>query len=190
MDSIAAFLTELEKLKRVERTAYVSGTSRHENSAEHSWHLALGLLTLARELDLPIDVPRALLMALVHDVCEIDAGDISIYDPGRAQKASQERACLERLAGMGPRFAQDLLALWEEYEAQETPESRWVRVLDRVMPFLVNLASEGRAWRDRGISRSQVLAVNEVVRVSAPELFAWMLPSIDEAVAKGWLRDA
>lgn len=190
MDALAAFLTEAEKLKGVSRTAYVSGQDRHENSAEHSWHLALALLALGRERDLRIDLHHAVTMALVHDLCEIDAGDISVYDPGRADKADAERACIARLAALGPAFSLEVQDLWREYEAQETRESRWVRVLDRFLPFLVNLATEGRAWRDRGISRSQVLAVNEVVRLQAPELFAWMLPRIEASVVKGWLRDA
>ncbi len=190
MDAVASFLAEAEKLKRVERTAYVSGQARHENSAEHSWHLALALLTLAREGGLGIDLPRAVAMALVHDLCEIDAGDVSIYDPGRADRAEAERACVARLAALGATFGREVQALWNEYEAQETRESHWVRVLDRFLPFLVNLATEGRAWRDRNISRSQVLAINEVVRVQTPELFAWMRPRIDACVAKGWLRDA
>jgi putative hydrolase of HD superfamily len=189
-DGIAAFLVDLEKLKQVTRTAYVSDLSRHENSAEHSWHLAMGLLTLARELDLQIDVSRAVLMALAHDVCEIDAGDVSVYDPEHSWKAEHERACLDRLAGQGLKWGAEIRELWLEYETQATAESRWVKVMDRVMPFLVNLATEGRAWRDRGISRSQVLAVNEVVRQQAPDLFAWMQPQIEACVEKGWLRDA
>jgi putative hydrolase of HD superfamily len=190
MDAIASFLTEAEKLKCVTRTAYVSDQTRHENSAEHSWHLALALFALARERDLGIDLHRAVTMALAHDLCEIDAGDVSVYDPGRAGKTDAERACVARLAALGPAFGREVQDLWREYEVQETRESRWVRVLDRFLPFLVNLATEGRAWRDRGISRSQVLAINEVVRVQAPELFAWMLPRIEACVAKGWLRDA
>lgn len=129
-------------------------------------------------------------MALVHDLCEIDAGDVSVYDPRRADKAEAEQACVARLAALGPAFGLEIQDLWREYEAQVSPESRWVRVLDRFLPFVVNLATEGRAWRDRDISRSQVLAINEAVRVQAPELFAWMLPRIEACVARGWLRDA
>jgi putative hydrolase of HD superfamily len=190
LEQIVAFVTDIEKLKLVPRQAYVSDLSRRENSAEHSWHLAMALLTLARELDLEIDLSKALVMALIHDTCEIDAGDISVYDTQRRDKEALERACVERLAGYGLRFAAELKQLWLEYEAQQTAESRWVRVLDRLMPFIVNLATRGESWKERGIARSQVLRISEPVRIHAPEIFAWMRREIDLSVEKGWLRDA
>jgi putative hydrolases of HD superfamily len=185
-----AFLTEIERLKLVARRAYVSDLSRHENSAEHSWHLALGLAAVARELNLEIDLQKALLMALVHDICEVDAGDISIYDPARSHKAALERECIDRLAEYNLKFGQELRALWLEYEEQETRESRWVRVLDRLMPFIVNLATQGQTWRDQSITKSQVLLISEPIRQQAPEVFVWMVQEINECVVKGWLRDA
>jgi putative hydrolase of HD superfamily len=187
--SIVSFLTELDRLKLVYRKAYVRDLSRHENSAEHSWHLAIALLTFAPELDLPIDVARAVSMALVHDVCEIDGGDVSVYDPGYKDKELAERACIDRLAAYPPAFASRMRELWLEYEAQETIESRWVRVFDRVMPFIVSLATQGRAWRDQGIRKSQVLKVHEPIRQLAPDIFAWMAGEIDECVRRGWLID-
>lgn len=177
-------------MKLVQRRAYVSDLSRHENSAEHSWHLAIGLLTVAQELRLPIDLPKALRMALVHDLCEIDAGDISVYDPGRAGKSVDESACIDRLATYDVAFAAEVKELWREYEAQESVESRWVKVLDRFLPFVTNLVTGGQSWRDQGITRRQVLEINDPVRRQAPEIYAWMLKRIDECVARGWLRDA
>jgi putative hydrolase of HD superfamily len=188
LSTITAFLIDTERLKLVERKAYVSTRSRRENSAEHSWHLALGLLTLARELDLDIDLPRALTMAIVHDLCEIDAGDTPAYGPARPDQHEMERQCVERLAGYGLKFGAELRELWLEYEAQQTRESRWVKVLDRVMPFVVNLACDGRNWQEQSISRSQVLRINEPVRQHAPEIFEWMLGRVEECVQKGWLR--
>jgi putative hydrolase of HD superfamily len=188
MPVIAAFLIDAERLKRVERKAYVSDLSRRENSAEHSWHLALGLLTVARELDLDIDLPKALAMAIVHDVCEIDAGDTPAYGLARVDQYQAERRCVERLAGYGLRFGAELRELWLEYETQETRESRWVKVLDRVMPFIVNLACEGRNWMDQGVCRSQLLNVSEPVRLYAPEIYQWMIGRIDDCVRRGWLK--
>lgn len=190
LGSIFAFLGEVERLKLVHRRAYLSDLSRHENSAEHSWHLALALLTVARELQLPINIDKAVRMALVHDLCEIDAGDISASDPGRAEITAAEHAGIERLSQFDVAFAAELKALWLEYEAQESVESRWVKVLDRFMPFITNLITGGQTWRDQQITRSQVLKINEPVRDHAPEIFAWMLCRIDECVAKGWLQDA
>ena len=189
LSAITAFLVDAERLKLVERRAYVSDRSRRENSAEHSWHVAIGLLTLARELDLDIDLPKALTMAVIHDLCEIDAGDTPAYGPARPDQHEAERQCVERLAGHGLRFGAELRELWLEYETQETLESRWVKVLDRVVPFVVNLACEGQNWREQSISRSQLLSVNEPVRQHAPEIFAWMVERVDECVRKGWLRE-
>ena len=110
VEKISAFLTAVERLKLVNRDAYVSDLSRRENSAEHSWHLAVGLLSVARELDVDIDLPKALVMALIHDVCEIDAGDTPIYGPTRSDQHEAERRCIERLAGFGLKFGADELA--------------------------------------------------------------------------------
>ena len=186
---IADFLAEADRLKQVTRASYVGGASRQENSAEHSWHLALGLLVLARELEIDIDLPKALAMALIHDLCEIDAGDTPIYSV-RPDQHEAERRCIERLAGCGLKFGAELRELWLEYEAQITHESRWVKVMDRLLPFISNLTTEGRSWRERSIARSQVLRINEGVRTHAPEVFTWMLARIDECVEKGWLLDA
>jgi putative hydrolases of HD superfamily len=187
-DALCAFLIDTERLKLVERSAWVSDRSRHENSAEHSWHLALGLLAIARELKLSFDLDRALRMALIHDLCEIDAGDVSAFDTAaRVAKAQAERDGIARLAAGGLAIGPEIESLWYEYEAQETVESLWVRVLDRLMPFVVNLANGGQAWKDRAITRTQVVRVNEPVRRNAPELFDWMLARIDECVARGWL---
>jgi putative hydrolases of HD superfamily len=190
LSRVSAFLIDAERLKLVERKAYVSNRSRRENSAEHSWHLALGLLMLARELEIDIDLPKALTMAIIHDLCEIDAGDTPAYGPERADQHEAERRCINRLAGYGLAFGNELRELWLEYEAQETRESRWVKVLDRVMPFLVNIACEGRNWQEQSISRSQLLRVSEPVRRHAPEIFEWMVTIADECVQKGWLRAA
>ena len=190
LDNIFAFLADIERLKLVHRRAYLSDLSRHENSAEHSWHMAIALLTVAGELNLAIDLPKALKMALVHDICEIDAGDISVFDPRRGEKTAVEQAGMDRIATYDVAFAVEARELWMEYEAQESLESRWVKVFDRLMPFITNLITQGQTWRDLGISRSQVLRVNETVRTQAPEIYAWMLRRIEGAVTQGWLLDA
>lgn len=190
LSAIAGFLIDLERLKLVSRRAYVSDFSRRENSAEHSWHLALGLLAVARELNPPIDIHKALLMALVHDVCEIDAGDTPLYGVARPDQHEAELQCVQRLASHETRLAPELRELWMEFEAQQTPESRWVKVLDRLMPLVVNLATQGRSWQEQSVSRSQVLKVSEPVRLHAPQIFEWMRRRIEVCVRDGWLRDA
>jgi putative hydrolase of HD superfamily len=189
MPVMEAFLVDVEQLKLVQRRAYVSDGSRRENSAEHSWHLALGLVTLARELDLDIDLEKALVMALIHDTCEIDAGDTPIYGATRPDQHEAELACIDRLAAHGLKFGQELRDLWLEYEQQQTREARWVKVMDRVMPLVVNIATQGRTWKEQSVRRSQVLHVNKPVREHAPEIYAWVERRIEDCVKAGWLVD-
>jgi 5'-deoxynucleotidase YfbR-like HD superfamily hydrolase len=190
ISTLVAFLTDVERLKLVKRKAYVSDTSRRENSAEHSWHLSLGLVAVAQELNVKIDLHKALVMALIHDVCEIDAGDTPAFGPQRPDQHEAELRCIERLAEYDLQFAPSIRELWLEYEAQESVESRWVKVMDRVMPFIVNLATEGVNWKEQSVTRSQVLRVSEPVRENAPEIYEWMRGKIEEAVRAGWLIDA
>ena len=187
---LVAFLTDVERLKLVERKAYVSDLSRRENSAEHSWHLSLGLLVIAQELDLKIDLHKALVMALIHDVCEIDAGDTPAFGPQRADQHEAELRCVKRLSDYDLRFAPSIHELWLEYEAQVSVESRWVKVMDQLMPFIVNLATQGINWKEQSVRRSQLLRVSEPVREQAPEIYVWMLRKIEDSVKAGWLIDA
>lgn len=187
---LVAFLTDVERLKLVKRKAYVSDMSRRENSAEHSWHLAVGLLAIAQELNLKIDLHKAFVMALIHDVCEIDAGDTPAYGPQRPDQHEAELRCIQRLAAYDLAFAPSLHELWLEYEAQVSLESRWVKVLDRLMPFIVNLATKGINWKEQSVSRSQLLRVSEPVRQHAPEIYTWMTTRIEDCVKAGWLIDA
>ena len=129
-------------------------------------------------------------MALIHDTCEIDAGDCPIYGQDRPDQHEAELRCIQRLEAHGVAFGHSMLQLWLEYEEQISIESRWVKVLDRLMPFIVNIASGGKNWKEQSISRSQLLRVNEPVLRHAPELYEWMLQQIEGFVAAGWLRDA
>ena len=190
ISALVAFLTDVERLKLVERKAYVSDMSRRENAAEHSWHLALGLVTIAQELNFKIDLHKALVMALIHDVCEIDAGDTPAFGPQRPDQHEAELRCIQRLAAYDLAFASSLRELWLEYEAQVSVESRWVKVLDRLMPFIVNISTQGINWKEQAVSRSQVLRVSEPVREHAPEIYEWMVVRVEECVKAGWLIDA
>jgi putative hydrolase of HD superfamily len=189
LGKIVDFLIDVERLKLVPRKAYVSDHSRRENSAEHSWHLSIGLLAIVHEFGLEIDLHKALVMALIHDTCEIDAGDTPAYGPARPDQHEAESRCVQRLAGYGLAFGPTLRDLWLEYEAQESLESRWVKVLDRLMPFVVNLATQGKNWQEQSISRSQVLRVSQPIKEVAPEIYAWMVERIEQCVKDGWLRD-
>ena len=191
MDDVVSLLSELDKLKSVYRRTYLIDTSRHENSAEHSWHLAMAILIFHSQYQLSFDVHKAVKLALVHDVCEIDAGDVSIHAPERSAQFKEELACMERISEQwGIPFAKEMKALWLEYERNETEESQWVKVMDLLLPFMMNFSAKGATWLEQGVSRSQVLAINTVVKEKAPKVYTWMLERIEEAVAKGWLQDA
>ena len=189
MRDVQRLLMDLDGLKSVYRSAYLSDRSRHENSAEHSWHVAIALLALNDSMQLDIDVDHAVRIALVHDICEIGAGDVSVYDPERSSRATAERAYMSELAAEHKGFALEIEELWNEYEKQETPESRWVKVVDRLLPFLMNLATEGKTWREQGIRYSQVIEINRVVANKSPEIYRWMETEIDRAVELGWLQN-
>ena len=186
---LVAFLTDVERLKLVKRKAYVSDLSRRENSAEHSWHLALGLVAIAQELVLKIDLHKALIMALIHDTCEIDAGDTPAFGPQRPDQYEAELRCIERLSRYDLKFAPSIRELWLEYEAQVSVESRWIKVMDRVMPFIIHLTNQGTAWREQSVTRSQLLRVCQPVREHAPEIYEWMLGKVEDCVEAGWLID-
>jgi len=189
-DVIYDFLIELDRLKGVYRRSFLSDHSRNENSAEHSWHLAVAVMMLHRGIPDEIDLVKTLQMALVHDICEIGAGDISVYDKGRNQIQASEKEYLVQLNERFPGpFTRELLSLWEEYEAQESPESRWVKVFDRLLPFCLNLATEGRSWKEQKVRKDQVLAVHEPIKRQAPEMYAWVRKKTAYAVAKGWLEE-
>jgi len=190
MEDLYNFLIELDKLKSVYRDTYISDLSRNENSAEHSWHLAIGILLLKDELNLDIDLIKAVKMALVHDICEIGAGDISIYDKERSKKIIEERKYIKNLSLTSVKFASEIEQLWEEYETQSTKESHWVKIVDRLLPFLLNLATKGKTWKEQGTTKNQVKEVTKVIEKKAPEVYEWILIHIKKAVELGWLIDA
>ena len=181
---------ELDKLKTVTRRAYIFDLSRNENSAEHSWHLAMAILTLKEELNVEIALIKTLKMALVHDICEIGAGDISVYDPDRSNKEIEERKYMNQLSSAPVKFASEIMDLWEEYEEQSTPESQWVKVADRLLPFMMNLNTQGKAWKEQRVGKSQVLQINQHIAKLAPEVYEWMLDQIETAVERKWLIDS
>lgn len=190
MRKIQKLLEELDKLKSVYRRTYICDGSRNENSAEHSWHLAMALLAFRDVMPQNVDMNHAVRMALFHDVCEIGTGDVSVFDPGRSEKTAEEGRFIASFAVRFDDFGRIAADFWSEYEDQKTPESRWVKAADRILPFILNLAGEGKAWKEQNISQSQLLAVNADLRDLSPELYAWMEAETEKAVRRGWLRDA
>jgi putative hydrolase of HD superfamily len=167
------FLVEADKVKAVFRRSYLTDGSRREGDAEHMWHLALFALVLAEHADDSIDVGKVLTMALIHDLVEIDVGDIYVYDTAaRLAAVDLEKAAAERIFGMlppdqGARFH----ALWEEFEARESPEARFAAALDRLQPLLQNIAAGGKTWAEHGTTLDQVRHTNELIGESSAALW-------------------
>ncbi|MBW3556453.1 MAG: HD domain-containing protein [Actinobacteria bacterium] len=181
----------MDKAKSVFRQSYLTDGSRKENDAEHMWHLALCVLVLGEYAAEPVDLVRVLKMVLIHDIVEIDAGDTYIYDDvGRATQAEREGRAADRLYGLLPADQEaELREIWEEFEARATPESRFAAAVDRLQPVLLNLATEGRAWREHRMGADRVLAVNSKMEAGAPDLWDYVRQLLDDAVARGWLDE-
>lgn len=180
------FLCAIDDLKRVRRQTTLLDGSRPENSAEHSWHLALYALVLA-EYGGDLDAGRVLAMVLVHDIVEIDAGDTFIYDEaGQATKQDRERQAADRLFALLPADqASRLRAAWDEFEERETPEARFAYAIDRLQPVLHNHRTGGAAWRRHGITSEQVRAKNGAIAAGSPRLWELARSLIEESVKRG-----
>jgi putative hydrolase of HD superfamily len=186
-----AFILEIDKLKSVLRRTYLLHEPRHENSAEHSWHLAMMAMVLAEHANAEVNVLRVLRMLLVHDVVEIDAGDTYCYDAaGNDDKAERETVADRRIFGLLPGDQQaEMHALWTEFEARVTPEAKLAAALDRLMPILHNFHTEGRSWREHGITKTQVLERNRHSSEGSEALWQYIETIIEDAVDKGYLTD-
>jgi putative hydrolase of HD superfamily len=185
-----AFLLEIDRLKLIERRSYITDASRRENSAEHSWHLAMLALVLSEHARSDVDLARVIAMVLVHDIVEIDAGDVFVYADAAAQDAKIEREVLaaERIFALLPTDQAPVFRdLWEEYEEGTTAEARFAAALDRLQPLLLNIAAGGATWREHDITADRVVERNAVIGDGAPELWARARELIGDAVDRGLL---
>jgi putative hydrolases of HD superfamily len=189
IEAALAFFMEADLLKGVERQNRLADGSRRENTAEHSWHLGIAALVLAPFAHEPIDVGRAVAMALVHDIVEIDAGDTFAYDDaqGAATKQAREEAAADRLFGLLPVETGRLFReMWDEYERGDTPEARFVMAIDRMAPMMLNLAEGASTWREHGITRSRVIARNgHHIEKALPDAWRVVLAQLDAATEAG-----
>ena len=183
------FLVAAHGLTAIARVNRVLDGSRGETSAEHSWHLALTAMVLAPSVAPEVDLLDVLGMLLVHDVVEVDAGDVPIYDAaGRAAVEASERLAAHRLFGILPSDGASRLAeLWEAFEAAETPAARFARAVDRLQPILVHWAGDGSAWRERGITVAQEREIATLVGEFWPALATLADALVDDAARRGML---
>ena len=184
------FIVEIDKLKKILRQTMLTDASRRENSAEHSWHLAMMTMILAEYAPLGVDLFHAMKMVLIHDLVEIDAGDTFCFDvQNNKNKAERETAAAKRLFGILPENQrQELHLLWEEFEARETPSAKFATALDRIQPMLNNKATKGGTWQLHNIKHEQVMKRMAPVEEGAPQLWDLVQETIKECIAAGYLQ--
>lgn len=190
VNDVTHFLLALDALKRVNRRSYVTHTTRRENSAEHSWHLAMACWSIAELFELDVNHERLLKMALVHDLGEIDAGDTFLFASSRNAAHIEERAGIARLQAERGNGIANLAEIWEEQETGSSKETQLLRVVDRLLPFLLNLNTEGKTWIESDVTRSQVAAALAFIEHSFPVIHDWLTENITYATQQGWLIDS
>lgn len=186
--AITAFMLELEQLKAVLRRSMPPGLDRYENSAEHSWQICLLAMAMQGQSADAVDLAHVLKMLLVHDIPEIDAGDVLAYDTGaHAQQAERELAGAQRIFGLLPgATGSQLLALWHEFTTGSSVEARYARAVDRLMPMLQNIHGGGRTWQENQIRIDQILSNNKAKIASVfPSVWPDLEAQLYAAVARG-----
>lgn len=187
-----ALLIELDKLKTVlRRTRVKAAEGRLENTAEHSWHVALMALLMEEHANEPVEIAKVVKMLLLHDIVEIDAGDTFVYDTAASKvQAEKELKAAHRLFGMLPEDqGEELMSIWLEFEAAQSPEAKFAKALDRLIPMLLNYNNDGQSWVEHGVAKSQVLTVNARIEQGSEVLWARTQEIVAEAVKNGWLKD-
>lgn len=187
MQRIIDFILEVEKLKAVTRKTRPLGLDRYENSAEHSWQIALLAISLERFARSPVNMDRVVRMLLVHDIGEIDTGDTIFFaEDGRKERKAAELAAVKRIFSLLPEDqAAEFLCLWQEFEQAETAEALFAHAVDRAMPVLLNLANEGQSWRENGISYERVVnRIKPLIQAGCPELWDYLKERLQKAQSK------
>jgi putative hydrolase of HD superfamily len=185
-----AFLVEADKLKSVIRRTPLVDLSRLENSAEHSWHLVLMTMVMREHGPAGVDWLRVLEMVAVHDLVEIDAGDVSAYDvDALAAKAQRERAAADRIFGLLPPDQEAYVRqLWDEFESHATREARFANAVDRLQPLIQNAHASGGSWRGQTLVRAQILRRMAPIETSLPDVWPHVLDVVESFCAAGVLR--
>ncbi|MBQ2866317.1 MAG: HD domain-containing protein [Clostridia bacterium] len=186
-----AFILEADKEKNILRQTHLSGLGRRENDAEHAWHMAMMIYLLREYSDRDIDLAKTMMMALIHDIVEIDAGDTYAYDTnGQKTQKERERKAADRIFGMLPDDQRDeLRALFEEFEAGESAEARFAKVMDNFQPLLLNHSNGGADWKEHKVTKAKVTGRQRSSALGSEEIWKYTEKLIDENVKKGSIID-
>ena len=185
------FALEIDKEKNIFRQTHLSGHGRNENDAEHAWHMAIMAYILKEYSNEPIDVARVMLMCLIHDIVEIDAGDTYAYDAEnlKTQKA-REDAAKDRIFSLLPKEQkEELIQLFDEFEAFQTPESKFAHAMDNLQPLMLNNSNGGSDWKEHSVSAAQVYGRQEKTRRGSEKLFEVINQILQENIRKGTIRN-
>jgi putative hydrolases of HD superfamily len=191
LESQLRFVLEADRLKTVTRQSPIADSSRRENSAEHSWHLALMALVLAEHAPPGTDLCKVSVMLLLHDLVEIDAGDLFLYADAAAHARQEEAelAAADRIFAILPApQAAAVRALWEEFEERRTPEARFARALDRLQPMLLNMQTGGGTWAAHGVTLDRVLPNVDLIEEGSASLGGYARAMVAAAVARGFIQ--
>ncbi|MBL0739193.1 HD domain-containing protein [Flavobacterium sp. GN10] len=189
LDQIA-FIKEIDKVKYIQRKTKLFNSDRCENDAEHSWHLALMAIVLAEHSNEPIDILKVVKMVLIHDIVEIDAGDVFIYDTVKSHdNTDEERLAANRIFGLLPeKQAEEFISIWEEFEAGETNEAKFAKSMDRLEPLLQNTSNNGGTWKEFGVKYDKVYEKKSVIKNGSQSIWDYAEGLIKESVEKGILE--
>jgi putative hydrolase of HD superfamily len=185
-----SFIKEIDKLKYIQRKTKLFNSDRHENDAEHSWHLAMMTIVLAEHSDKPIDVLKVLKMVLIHDIVEIDAGDTFIYDTQKSHtNTDQELIAAKRIFGLLPaEQAEELIAIWEEFEEGSTDDAKFAKSMDRFEPLLQNTSNNGGTWAEFNVPFQKVYDKKKAIKNGSTSIWNYAENLINESVQKGILK--
>jgi putative hydrolase of HD superfamily len=185
-----SFIKEIDKLKYIQRKTKLFNSDRNENDAEHSWHLAMMTIVLAEHSDKPIDVLKVLKMVLIHDIVEIDAGDVFLYDTTKSHtNTDEELIAAKRIFGLLPtEQAEEFIAIWEEFEEGITDEAKFAKSMDRFEPLLQNTSNNGGTWAEYNVPYQTVYDKKKVIKEGSTTIWNYAENLINESVDKGILK--
>jgi putative hydrolase of HD superfamily len=185
------FIHEIDKLKYIQRKTRLFNSDRHENDAEHSWHLAMMAMVLAEHANGKIEVLKVIKMLLVHDLVEIDAGDVFFFDTNNNHdNRAEEQEAAKRIFGLLPaEQGAELIAIWEEFEENKTIESRFANAIDKLEPMMQNATNSGGTWKEFNVSRSTVIEKKEDMKNGSEHLWEHALKLLDECLERGDIKE-
>ena len=185
------FALEIDKEKNILRQTHLSEHGRRENDAEHAWHMAIMAYLFREHSNESVDIAKVMLMCLIHDIVEIDAGDTYAYDAeGAKTNRAREVAAADRIFGMLPEDQGGYFReLWDEFEAYESDDAKFAHLLDNFQPLLLNHESNGKSWTEHHVKKSQIYKRNEKIKETSPEVWEWMKQIVEEHIALGHVID-